>query len=121
MKNLKARAIALLNSGIDRLQATFPPNRLVVLLTPVFVPLAGAASAWIATNFPGIALSEGTVVGFAAAGSLAAIGGAYKWLDKWQKQELGEVSPAASVETVVDGAKIETAVKKATRKSAGLK
>lgn len=77
-----------LHRAIDYLQETFPPNRVVVLLTPlVFVPLAGTVSAWIAENFPGLQLSEEAVVGFAAAGALSALAAAYKWIDGWQKHE----------------------------------
>ncbi len=80
----------LLHRAINYLQAKFPPNRIVVLLTPlVFVPLAGTVSAWIAERFPGVNLSEEAVVGFAAAGALSALTAAYKWLDGWQSYEQG--------------------------------
>jgi len=79
---------ALLHRGIDYLQGKFPPNRIAVLLTPlVFVPVAGAASAWLATHFPGITFSSDVITGFAAAGALSALTGAYKWLDGWQADE----------------------------------
>jgi len=78
----------LLNRIIDKLQATFPPNRIVVLLTPIlFMPLAGSVTAWTATHFPGLALSEGIVIGLAGAAALAALTLAYKWLDQWQRGE----------------------------------
>lgn len=79
---------ALLHRAIDYLQVKFPPNRIVVLLTPlVFVPVAGAVSAWLAKNFPGVTFSSDVVTGFAAAGALAALTAAYKWLDGWQADE----------------------------------
>lgn len=84
----KQRAVRLLNRGIDYLQRKLPPNRVAVLLTPlIFVPLAGAASAWLAKNFPGIAFSTDVVTGFAAAGAISALTVAYKWIDGWQADE----------------------------------
>jgi uncharacterized membrane protein (DUF485 family) len=80
--------VKLFSALVDKFQATFPPNRIVVLLTPtVFLPAAAYASTWLATNAPGIALPQGAIIGFGAAAALAAITLAYKWLDHWQ---LGE-------------------------------
>jgi hypothetical protein len=79
---------AALHRTIDYLQMKFPPNRIAVLLTPlVFVPVAGAVSAWLAENFPGVTFSSDVVVGFAAAGALSALTTAYKWIDGWQSDE----------------------------------
>jgi len=85
--SLKQRARELLNRGIDYMQGKFPPNRVVLLLTPLAVPLAAAASAWLAANVPGVPLSEGTIIGFAAAAGLTVIRNAYKWVDRWQEEE----------------------------------
>jgi hypothetical protein len=117
INHLKVRAIALLNKGIDKLQKTFPPNRVVIILTPFFVPLAAAASAWVANNFPGISLSEGTIIGFAGAGALAAIGGAYKWLDRWQQQE--RVKGTVSVPIRIDADQLTEAIDKVLEARAG--
>ena len=88
MKNLKARAIALLNAGIDKLQATFPPNRIVVLLTPlVFAPAAGFVCAYVAKKIPGVHLDSGDVTAVFIGGATAAVVKAYKWLDRWQASE----------------------------------
>lgn len=77
-----------LHAAIDYLQAKFPPNRIVVLLTPlVFVPAAGFVSAWVAKNIPGVNLSSEWVLGVFVAGGLAALGAANKWLDGWQQHE----------------------------------
>lgn len=81
------RLRALLRRPIDYLQVRFPPNRIVLLLTPLVAPAAAAASAWIAANFPGVQLSEGTIIGFAAVGALAVLRGANKWIDRWQEEE----------------------------------
>lgn len=78
----------LLNRLIDRLQATFPPNRIVVLLTPiVFVPASAWAAAWIAEHFPGVNLPAGVIAGFAGAAAVSALTLGYKWLDGWQAHE----------------------------------
>jgi hypothetical protein len=78
----------LLNILIDKLQAAFPPNRIVVILTPlVFMPLAGSITAWAAVHFPGLKLSEGLVIGLGGAAALGALTLAYKWLDQWQHHE----------------------------------
>jgi ribosomal protein S17E len=87
VKNVKARAFALLNRGIDKLQETFPPNRVVVLLTPiVFAPAAGYVTALVAKQIPGVHLDSGEVTGLFIAGAIAAVVKAYKWLDGWQKE-----------------------------------
>lgn len=85
--SITERLRALLRRPIDYLQAKFPPNRIVLLLTPVVAPAAGAVSAWIAQQIPGVELSEGAIIGFAAVGALAVLRGAYKWIDRWQEEE----------------------------------
>jgi hypothetical protein len=78
----------LLNGIIDYLQVKFPPNRIVVLLTPlVFVPAAGYISAWVAKQIPGVDLDPALVSGVFVAGALSAVAAAYKWLDGWQEHE----------------------------------
>jgi hypothetical protein len=90
VRNLKARAFALLNKGIDKLQETFPPNRVVLLAaTPIGIA-AGAANAWVATKFPGLPhFTDGQVTAFAIAGFASVIALAYKFVDGWQKAEAG--------------------------------
>jgi hypothetical protein len=79
---------ALFNRAVDYLQSKFPPNRIVVLLTPVlFVPGAAWASAWLGEHLPGVQFAPEVIVGFAAAGALSALTAAYKWLDGWQADE----------------------------------
>ncbi len=78
----------LLNRGINYLQAKFPPNRIVALLTPiVFVPASAWASAWLGKNLPGVQFAPEVITGFGVAGALAALTTAYKWLDGWQADE----------------------------------
>lgn len=81
---------SLINAWIDKLQAAFPPNRVVVLLTPlVFAPAAGWVAAYVAEHFPGLSLDESTLTGVFVAGALSAVALAYKWVDGWQKYEKG--------------------------------
>jgi hypothetical protein len=85
--SITQRLRVLLRRPIDYLQVRFPPNRIVLLLTPLATPLAAAASAWIASHFPGVELSEGAIIGFAAVAALGVLRGAYKWVDRWQEEE----------------------------------
>lgn len=88
MKNAKARALALLNAGIDKLQETFPPNRVVLLAAAPIGIAAGAANAWVATKFPGLPhFSNGQVTALAIAGFASVVTLAYKYVDGWQKAE----------------------------------
>lgn len=89
------------NRVIDRLQQAFPPNRVVVILTPlVFAPAAGWIAAFVAKNVPGVTLSDTQVLAAFSVGALIAFGKAYKWLDGWQQHEtlLGAPNPPAGVQ-----------------------
>lgn len=74
---------------IDKVQAAFPVNRVVVLLTPlVFVPASAWVSAYVAEHFPGLPqFSSGQVTAVAVSGAVIAGTAAYKWIDGWQKHE----------------------------------
>lgn len=79
------------NTAVDRMQRTFPPNRIVVLLTPLlFVPAAGFVSALVAQWVPGVELDPLEVTAVFVAGAVAALAKAYKWLDGWQRDEARE-------------------------------
>ena len=71
------------------LRRSFPPNRVVALLTPPAATLAGLVSAWLADNAPFIAehvdSTELTAIFLGAAASVVAV--AFKWLDGWQQYE----------------------------------
>lgn len=83
--------IALLNQAIDKLQETFPVNRVVVLLTPAFVAASGWLSSWAAANLPGIPpVDSDWLTGVFVAGALSAAAAAYKWIDGWQKHDEGQ-------------------------------
>lgn len=67
----------------------FPINRVVALLSPVAITVAGAVSVWLAENLPFVSdyvdagETEAIFLGAVAAG-VAAV---YKWLDGWSKYE----------------------------------
>jgi hypothetical protein len=91
VRKFKARAFALLNRGIDKLQTTFPPNRVVLLLAAPIGVAAGAVNAWVAVKFPGLPrFSDGQVTAFAITGFVSIVTLAYKYVDGWQKAEHDE-------------------------------
>lgn len=67
----------------------FPPNRVVVLLTPlVFAPAAGFVTVWVGRHFPGLpAFSSAQLMALFVTGALIALAKAYAWLNGWQKHE----------------------------------
>jgi hypothetical protein len=64
------------------------PNRVVVLLSPVFVSLAGWLSQWVAANLPGAPrLDEAELTAIFIAGATWAAAHVLSWLRGWQKHE----------------------------------
>lgn len=80
---------AKLNALIDYLQEKFPPNRVVVLLTPIiFVPVSAWAVGYAAKHFPGLPHFDTTqITVLMAAGALSALKLADKFIDGWQNHE----------------------------------
>lgn len=76
-----------LNGIIDWLQATFPPNRIVVLLGGILTAVSSTAAAWLAAHFPGLALNAPEIAGVLAAAALITIRLLDRWIDQWQKGE----------------------------------
>lgn len=75
------------------------PNRIVAFLTPVlFAPLAGAISAWVAENAPGVDLSQERLTSIFIAGAVVALAPALQWLHGWQKFEEREAQAERDVE-----------------------
>jgi hypothetical protein len=113
------------NKAIDTLQEKFPPNRVVVLLTPTaFVPASVWISGWAATHLPGLpGLTSGEVLGVELAGALAALKLADKWIDGWQMHEQrtarATTPPAAApvVSVHIDGKQIAATVGKTAAKA----
>lgn len=71
----------------DRLQAIFPPNRVMLLLAG---PITGGSlwlSAWLTANVPGVALPAGVIAGAMGLVGLIVVTLIYKWFDQWQKGE----------------------------------
>lgn len=63
-------------------------NRIVIVLSPIFVGLAGWLVAWIAQHFPGHPhLDAGEVTAIFIAGAAFAAGKVALWLRGWQKHE----------------------------------
>lgn len=83
----------LLNRIIDWLQATFPPNRLAILLAGIITAVSGTIAAWLATHFPGISLGAAEIAGVLGAAVLITIRLLDRWLDQWQKGEPIAVHP----------------------------
>lgn len=80
----------IVNQFIDRLQAAFPVNRIVVILTPAFAAASGWLATFAADNLPGgLQISGDWLTGIFISGAAAAIVAAYKWIDGWQKHEAG--------------------------------
>lgn len=77
----------LLNHIIDRLQATFPPNRLMLILAGPIVAASAWISAFVTGNVPGATLPVGIVAGVIGAAVLIVITLIYKWFDRWQEGE----------------------------------
>lgn len=77
----------LVNLIIDKLQATFPPNRIAILLAAPIVAAAAWTSAFVAANVPGVELPVGVVAGVMGSAVLIVVTLLYKWFDQWQKGE----------------------------------
>lgn len=79
-----------------------PVNRLVVLLTPLAATLAGAVSAWVAKNIPGVEISEGALNEIFIAGLGIAAAGSAHWLHGYQKWEQREAEATRSADVADD-------------------
>lgn len=77
----------LVNTLGDRLQATFPPNRIMLILAAPIVAASAWISAVVTANVPGVDLPIGIVAGVVGAAVLIAITLIYKWFDQWQAGE----------------------------------
>jgi hypothetical protein len=71
----------------DRLQAVFPPNRVMLVLAPTITAGALWLSAWLTANVPGVTLPAGVIAGAMGVVGLIAVTLFYKWFDQWQKGE----------------------------------
>lgn len=95
----------LLNPFLDKLQATFPPNRIMLILAGPIVYFSAWCSAVVTTNVPGVKLPTGLVAGVVGAVVLIAVVLIYKWFDQWQAGEPIDVGKdlEAAFEEIVDG------------------
>ncbi len=71
----------------DRLQALFPPNRLMLVLAGPITAGSIWLSAWITANVPGVELPVGVIAGAMGLVGLVVVTLIYKWFDRWQKVE----------------------------------
>lgn len=63
-------------------------NRVVILLSPIFVGVAGAVVTWVAKNFPGgPTLNKGELTAVFIAGATFAAGKVAMWVRGWQQHE----------------------------------
>lgn len=77
----------LISSIGDRLQAIFPPNRIMLLLAGPITAGSLWLSAWLTANVPGVALPAGVIAGAMGLVGLIVVTLIYKWFDQWQKGE----------------------------------
>lgn len=77
----------LIGSIGDRLQAIFPPNRVMLVLAGPITAASLWLSAWLTANVPGVALPAGVITGAMGLVGLIVVTLIYKWFDQWQKGE----------------------------------
>ncbi len=77
----------LIGSIGDRLQAIFPPNRIMLVLAGPITAGSLWLSAWITANVPGVTLPVGVIAGAMGVVGLIVVTLIYKWFDQWQKGE----------------------------------
>jgi hypothetical protein len=83
------------------------PNRVVALITPLAVPLAGWLATQAATQLPGLDLPESALEEIFIAGALFALAPAAQWLHGWQKWETQQAQTEAAVQVATVGAEAE--------------
>jgi hypothetical protein len=71
----------------DRLQAIFPPNRIMLVVAPTTTAASLWLSAWLTAHVPGVELPAGVIAGAMGVVGLIAVTLFYKWFDQWQKGE----------------------------------
>lgn len=80
-----------------------PFNRIVVLLSPVYVGVAGWLVSWVAAHFPGHPhLNAADVRDLFIAGSLFAAGHVAQWLKGWQAHEKRQAIDPAQLKQMND-------------------
>ena len=71
----------------DRLQALFPPNRVMLVVAPTVTAGSLWLSAWLTAHVPGVELPAGVIAGAMGVVGLIAVTLFYKWFDQWQRGE----------------------------------
>jgi hypothetical protein len=83
------------------------PNRVVALITPLAVPLAGWLATQAATQLPGLDLPKSALEEVFIAGALFALAPAAQWLHGWQKWETQQLQTEEAVRVATVGAEAE--------------
>ncbi len=83
------------------------PNRVVALITPLAVPLAGWVATQAATQLPGLDLPESALEEIFIAGALFALAPAAQWLHGWQKWEAQRAQTEAAIQVATVDAEAE--------------
>jgi hypothetical protein len=78
---------ALLSRLVDKLQETFPPNRVAILLAGVITAVSGSIAAWIAAHVPGVNLGSAEIAGVLGAAVIVTVRLLDRWFDRWQEGE----------------------------------
>lgn len=79
-------------------------NRIIVLLTPVFVGISGWICQWVADHFPGApALDQGELTAVFVAGALAGVTVVAQWLHGWQKHEARQAAADEYADAIAGG------------------
>lgn len=90
----------LINGIIDKLQATFPPNRIMLGLAGPITAASIWLSAWVTAHVPGVELPVGVIAGAMGLVGLIVITLLYKWFDQWQRGE--PITVDADLEAAID-------------------
>lgn len=90
----------LLNPIIDKLQATFPPNRVAILLAGVITAVSGSIAAWLAAHFPGLNFGSVEIAGVLGAAVIITVRLLDRWFDRWQAKE--EVDYGDDIQIALD-------------------
>ena len=85
----------------DRLQAIFPPNRVMLIVAPTTTAASLWLSAWLTAHVPGVELPAGVIAGAMGVVGLIAVTLFYKWFDQWQKGE--SIDPEADIQEALTG------------------
>jgi hypothetical protein len=85
-----------------------PPNRVVLMLTPIVAPAAGYVAAWLAKHVPGVAIKPSDLNEIFLAGIGVVLAGSAQWIHGYQKHEAREAEAARTAD-IANDAELEVA------------